>query len=124
MFEIARLLRRAGVSVRGAKKAVDSLLRGEVVDVGARHTDDYDTLKKSLADQNVTIHRIQRREVDVKALRARLGVSQEAFAGRFGLEVATVRNWEQGRTTPEGPAAVLLHLIDRDPDKVLELLVS
>jgi putative transcriptional regulator len=40
------------------------------------------------------------------------------------LDVATLRNWEQGRTTPEGPAATLLQLIDSDPDKVAELLAS
>jgi putative transcriptional regulator len=77
-----------------------------------------------MASQNVTARRIALREVDVKALRARLGLSQEAFAGRYGLDVATVRNWEQGRTKPEGPAATLLQLIERDPEKIVELLAS
>jgi putative transcriptional regulator len=81
-------------------------------------------LKKKLMGENIAVHQLRARRVDVKALRARLGVSQEDFAGRYGLDVATVRNWEQGRTTPDGPAARLLQLIDRDPDKVMELLVS
>ncbi len=55
---------------------------------------------------------------------ARLGISQEAFAGRYDLDVKTRQNWEQGRTTPEGPAAILLQLIDRDPENVVELLVT
>jgi putative transcriptional regulator len=58
------------------------------------------------------------------ALRARLGISQAAFAGRYG---DPVRNWEQGqsrRTRPEGPAAVLLQVIERDPEKVVELLAE
>jgi hypothetical protein len=50
--------------------------------------------------------------------------SQEAFAWRYCLDAATVRNWEQGRTIPEGPAATLWQLIDRDPDKIVELLAS
>jgi putative transcriptional regulator len=58
----------------------------------------------------------------VKALRARLGISQEAFAGYYGLDQSTVQNWEQGRTKPDGPAVALLHLIDKEPDSILELL--
>lgn len=77
-----------------------------------------------MTKQNLTAQPIELRRVDVKALRQRLGISQEAFAGRYGLDVATVRNWEQGRTIPEGPAAALLQLIDRDPDKIVELLAS
>jgi putative transcriptional regulator len=77
-----------------------------------------------MASHGVAARRVEARIVDVKALRARLGISQEAFAGRYCLDVATVRNWEQGRTIPEGPAAALLQLIDRDPDKVVELLAS
>jgi putative transcriptional regulator len=61
---------------------------------------------------------------DVKALRERLGISQEAFAGRYCLGVATMRNWEQGRTRPEGPGAALLQLIERDADKIVELPAS
>ena len=123
-FEVARLLTRAGVPVRTAKRAIDGLAAGRTAYVEAPSVADYESLKRRMAVQNVAVHRIALRAVDVKALRARLGISQEDFAGRFGLDVATVRNWEQGRTTPDGPAAALLHLIDRDPDKVVELLVS
>ncbi|MBI3514295.1 MAG: helix-turn-helix domain-containing protein [Proteobacteria bacterium] len=85
---------------------------------------DYDRMKAQVMAQNVALHQIKPRTVDVKALRARLGISQEVFAGRYGLDLATVRNWEQGRTKPEGPAATLLQLIERDPDKIVELLAS
>lgn len=83
-----------------------------------------DVLRDGMAALGVCISPRVTRSVDVKALRARLGISQEAFAGRYGIDVATLRNWEQGRTTPDGPAATLLHLIDRDPDKIVELLAS
>jgi putative transcriptional regulator len=46
--------------------------------------------------------------VDVRALRRKLGLSQSEFATRFGFLPATLRNWEQGRTRPDGPARVLL----------------
>ena len=56
--------------------------------------------------------------VDVKAVRRRLGLSQAAFAARFGVNLRTVQDWEQGRRRPEGPARLLLAVIDRDPDVV------
>jgi len=42
--------------------------------------------------------------LDVKAIRARLGLSQVDFAVRFGFDVRAVENWEQGRRQPERPA--------------------
>ena len=62
------------------------------------------------------------RVVDARALRRRLGMSQERFARSFHLSVGTVRDWEQGRALPDGPARVLLKLIERNPDIVLETL--
>jgi putative transcriptional regulator len=56
--------------------------------------------------------------VDVKQVRERLGMSQPQFALRFGFSAASVRNWEQGRRQPEGPAHVLLAVIDSNPDAV------
>lgn len=124
MFEVARHLVRAGVPVRTAKRALDDLTAGKTASVMAPTVVDYDRLKRSMRRQGVETRRIASRPIDVQALRARLGISQEVFALRYGLDVATVRNWEQGRTTPEGPAATLLQLIDRDPEKVVDLLAS
>ena len=61
-------------------------------------------------------------EVDVKAARQRLGLSQPDFAQAFGVSVATVRNWEQRRRQPKGAARVLLTVIERDPVAVIEAL--
>jgi DNA-binding transcriptional regulator YiaG len=124
VFEIAHLLVHAGVSVRTAKKTIESLASGRTAYVEAPAVSDYEDFKQSMMNLNVAVHRIEKRTVDVKALRARLGISQEAFAGRYGLDIKTLQNWEQGRTKPEGPAAILLQLIERDPEKVVELLVS
>lgn len=60
--------------------------------------------------------------VDVRELRRRMGLSQTAFAAKFGFQSATVRNWEQGRTRPEGPARVLLAVIARHPEAVEDAL--
>ena len=123
-FEIARLLVRSGVPVRTARKLLDELQGGRTAYVEAPTVVDYEFLKRKLRSENVVAHRLTARAVDVKALRARLNISQEAFAGRYGLDVATLRNWEQGRTKPEGPAATLLQLIDRDPEGIVKLLAS
>lgn len=58
---------------------------------------------------------------DVKAIRRQLGLSQPAFAARFGLPVGSVRDWEQRRSTPDGAARVLLRVIERSPDVVAEV---
>lgn len=60
--------------------------------------------------------------VDVAAVRHRTGLSQMAFSRRIGVSPATLRNWEQGRRTPEGPARILLAMLDRNPQIVEETL--
>lgn len=59
---------------------------------------------------------------DVKALRSDLGQSQVEFALMIGVSVATLRNWEQGRRTPDGPALALLRVTARNPEAVVEAL--
>lgn len=60
--------------------------------------------------------------VDVRKVRERLGMSQGEFAAQFGISTATLRNWEQGRREPEGPARVLLNIIEREPEAVRRAL--
>lgn len=55
---------------------------------------------------------------DVKAIRERRGLSQQAFADRYGFSAAAVRDWEQGRRQPEAAARSLLLVIDREPEAV------
>lgn len=62
------------------------------------------------------------RDVDVRAMRKRLGLTQAAFAARFGFSTAAVRDWEQKRRRPEASARVLLTVIDREPDAVQRAL--
>lgn len=62
--------------------------------------------------------------VDVRAVRKKLGMSQDSFARQFGVSAATVRNWEQGRRRPEGPARVLLQVIDKEPEAVKRALAG
>ena len=58
------------------------------------------------------------KKIDVKAIRTRLDMTQEEFAGRFGFSVNTLRHWEQGSRQPEGPTRAYLVVIDRAPKAV------
>jgi len=62
------------------------------------------------------------KRIDVKAIRAKLDMTQEEFAGRFGFSVNTLRHWEQGSRQPEGPARAYLLVIDRAPRAVQDAL--
>ena len=62
--------------------------------------------------------------VDVKAIRAKTGMSQEAFALHFGFSHGAVRDWEQHRRRPEAAARTLLFVIDYNPGIVAEALAA
>lgn len=64
------------------------------------------------------------RDVDVAALRKRIGMTQQEFAARFGFSVATLRHWERGDRQPLGPARVSLNVIDKNPQSVIEALAA
>jgi putative transcriptional regulator len=59
---------------------------------------------------------------DVRAIRQSLGKSQAEFALLIGVSVATLRNWEQGRRVPEGPARALLRVAAANPRAVIRAL--
>lgn len=58
----------------------------------------------------------------VREIRKTAGLSQERFARMIDVQVGTLRNWEQGRREPTGPAKALLRAIQRDPEHVLRAL--
>jgi len=61
-------------------------------------------------------------EVDVKAIRNRLGMTQARFSDTFGFSLDAIKHWEGGRRTPEASARTLLTVIDRNPVAVLTAL--
>jgi putative transcriptional regulator len=63
-------------------------------------------------------------DVDVVAIRKRLGLSQGEFARRFGFKLDAVQNWEQGRRRPEGAARAYLRVIEREPAAVQRALAG
>lgn len=61
---------------------------------------------------------------DAKSVRAKVGLSQNEFAQLIGVKVATLKNWEQHRRQPTGPAAALLTIVEKEPEAALRALHS
>ncbi|MGA2293229.1 helix-turn-helix domain-containing protein [Bradyrhizobium sp.] len=63
-------------------------------------------------------------KIDVKAIRARRGLTQEEFCMKYGLGIASLRDWEQGRFSPDPTARAYLTIIDRAPEAVEKALTK
>jgi putative transcriptional regulator len=63
-------------------------------------------------------------EPDVRLLRQGYRLSQAKFAALMGISVSTLRNWEQGRRAPEGSARVLLRVVQKHPEAVLDVVAN
>lgn len=96
-----------------------------------RPEDDDDNLELTEKDFARAIPRKQRERIlrgrisggdDIVALRRFTGLTQEQFAKALAISVHTLRNWEQGRRTPEGPALALLRVAARHPRVLRENL--
>src|SRR5215471_13995480 len=61
-------------------------------------------------------------EPDVRAVRQLYGLSQTRFAALLGISPGTLRNWEQGRRKPEGTARILLRVVAKHPEAVLDVV--
>jgi putative transcriptional regulator len=59
-----------------------------------------------------------------RSVRGQTGLTQTAFAARIGVPVETVRNWEQGKRSPRGPARALLKVIEQAPDAAFAVLAK
>ena len=62
--------------------------------------------------------------INIKEIRAGMGLSQTGFAARFGLSLHTLRNWEQGKRTPDPAARAYLKVIAKAPEVVTEILAG
>ncbi|HFE38930.1 MAG TPA: helix-turn-helix domain-containing protein [Gammaproteobacteria bacterium] len=84
-------------------------------------------LKEAIAHAHgegpATVHEIEVPDPDVRVIRSQTGLSQAEFARSIGVKKATLLNWEHRRRRPDGPARVLLALIEKDPEIVQRTLV-
>lgn len=79
-----------------------------------KHLGDFGAFREAAMQSNGAL--------SVKDLRARASLTQTEFADRLGVPVETIRNWEQGKRAPRGPARALLSLIEHAPDVVFAVL--
>ena len=90
------------------KTAFDSIMAGlqDAIAIGKNEAD----------PATYRVHRAE--QVDVRAIRTRLGLTQAEFARRFRIALPTLRKWERGERQPEGPACAYLKVIAHDPAAV------
>lgn len=78
-------------------------------------------IAKGEADESEYIVHIPK-AVDVREIRKRQGLTQQAFAERYCFSVGRVKDWEQGRSPVDAPTRILLTIIDKEPEAVARAL--
>jgi DNA-binding transcriptional regulator YiaG len=121
----ATSLARRGVSLLKAKRAVEAMLEGARSYIHLPTVEDAEALCTELARAGVSASlRSTPETVSVVAIRRSLDLTQEQFALRFGLELATLRRWESGRSAPDKAARSYLTLIGREPETIQRIVDS
>jgi len=64
------------------------------------------------------------KKIDVRRIRTNLGLSQEAFALKYGFALSAVREWEQGRRQPARSTRILLKIVEKEPEAVTRALIG
>ena len=105
-----------------AKRAIEAMCDAVEAIVHVPTVESWSLLTAELAEAGVAATRIISEQIDVKSLRTRLGLTQEQFAMRFGLELDALQNWEQGRTKPDKAAQSYLRVISMRPRETGEAL--
>ncbi len=105
-------------------KALRPRINPALIDSPAAFASDAETPKLTMRELKGMAAPLPLGDIDVAALRKRLGMSQGVFARTFGLSVGTVRDWEQKRSQPDRPAQVLLRVIEREPQAALRALAA
>ncbi len=89
----------------------------------------FDEIDAGLADainhakgkkSKVVVHKPE--TINVKAIRKKTGMSQQRFCATFGISLGTLRHWEQGLRTPRGAARILLKVVNKNPQAVIDAI--
>lgn len=115
---VIRTLSDWGIGLRQAHEAMSRLAGGETLPVWFSNAPEPENVTRTLKALGIIAKVRQSPPVDVKAVRSRLGLTQKEFAARFGLDLDTVQNWEQGRNTPDRSTRILLRVIETRPEAV------
>ena len=111
-------LARRGMTMLKAKRAVEAMVETGEATVSLPMVESIRALVADLRQAGVKATRLACEPVDVRAIRDKLSLSQEQFALRFNLDLATVQGWEQGRHLPDRPAQAYLRAIAAAPREV------
>ncbi len=90
-------------------------------DIGQEVLDGIREIKAHKAGEKTLRTRTLKEPASPRVIRARLNLSQSAFAGLMGVSLRTVQDWEQGRRKPSGPAVALLRIAEQRPEVFTEL---
>lgn len=119
------LLTGAGVTARTARAVAERLALHQVAYVAAPRVQDLERFRAGFMAHKIAVHVMKPREIDVKALRERLGYSQSEFARLLGFTLDSVQNWEQpGRPKPQGATLTLLNMAAKDFDATVRLIAE
>jgi DNA-binding transcriptional regulator YiaG len=109
--------------LRSAHAALTRLARREIVAIELE-VDRPEAVIDQLGAAGVAVAPLVQPAPNVRKIREAFGLSQSEFAIRFGLELDTVRNWEQGRNQPDPAARLLLKVIETSPAAVENVLAG
>jgi len=123
-IDAIRALARRHMNLSKAKRAIEATLADRQHYFIVPKVEDPAALKQELekAGFTVRIDMLDDRKIDVKALRERLGATQEQFAARFRISLDVLQNWEQHVNEPNAVARNFLQMIASDPRRTTELL--
>jgi DNA-binding XRE family transcriptional regulator len=121
--EAARALKGLGLSLRKAHDTLNRLVRKEIVAVSLQ-TQRPDAAVTLLNGLGIVAAPIVPPKVDVKQIRDEFQLSQSEFATRFGLELDSLKNWEQHRYQPDAMSRLLLKIIESHPNVVEAVLTA
>lgn len=120
----ALVLARRHLPLRAAHRALTKLFdEGQVV-LELPCVEDIGLVERELLSTGIRASLYEPPRVNIRAVRERLALSQDEFALEFGLDVATLRNWEQGRSEPDRASRTVLWTIALDPDAVRRSLAQ
>lgn len=119
----AEALAKRGLTLLQAKRLVTRLAEGSSIALEIPRVEDRTLFERELKRLGIGAERRDPpEEVNVKAIRERLGLSQDEFATRFGFDPASLRNWEQRRSVPELAVRSFLKVIEQNPGAVEKAL--
>ena len=119
-IDAIKAIARRNVALLTAKRAVEAMIGNGSAYIHVPTIEDVEAFARDLRKAGVKVTRVADDAVDVRALRDQLGLTQEQFAMRFAIDLATLRNWEQGRFKPEATANAYLRVIARMPAAAAE----